>query len=222
MRVCEDSCAVPELKAEAQPLTPTTVAANSLPIPPRLVSQQAQGLLCAPHLGNVCARAPRWMHPSSPLSGELDGSFGRVSCLCLEPKAMRPDLFWAAWGPLSVWRRRHACIVRRNRVVEEKVRAEALRALCDAFAVWRDDEAVQLRRELVLFAPVFPPFAEPPLLGAFWILYGGGWLLALAGPAEGPPVAPWSELVPNALMAWPASWEVGPVLHALEDDEDGE
>ena len=150
---------------------------------------------------------------------------------------MRVELFWAVWGPLSAWRREHAQRVRRNRLFNEKVRAYRRGILQSAFSAWKDDEAVQLRRTLAVFAPVPLPFVMPPRFGAaiaaFWVFYGAETVILYAEEGEVSPAsrqgvpdvplaltdAPSTELVPLFSVGWSTSWERA--VSPEDEDEDG-
>ena len=66
---------------------------------------------------------------------------------------MQPDLFWRVWGLVSLWRRRHAALVRRNEALAGIRSASALPLLRQVVSAWEAEEGVRLRRRVAMHSP---------------------------------------------------------------------
>jgi len=118
---------------------------------------------------------------------------------------MDARLFWAAWGPLCVWRRRHALRMRCLARVEARSRAFQIALLEKVFAAW----CAEVPQRFGVLLPLYLPLAlsSRPVLEPVWaapVSWGAGFVLAfeVADDADdaddaSPPMlldVPWAEV----------------------------
>jgi len=118
---------------------------------------------------------------------------------------MDARLFWAAWGPLCVWRRRHAQRMRRLARVEARAWAFQVALQEKVLAAWRAEVSQRFGALLPLYLPL--TLSSWPVLAPVWaapVSWEAGFVLAfeVADDADdaddpSPPMlldVPWAEV----------------------------